>query len=93
MTKACEKLFKKLPHLDQVAVDKKIKELCKDPTCGDNFRDPVLKGLLHTHVRGSSSNLLVAWSKDEKPKKKIIIEGVGGHKMVDWLIQQRRKAR
>jgi len=93
MTKACEKVFKKLHKPDQIAIDKKIEELCKDPTCGDNFRDPALKGVLHTHVRGSSGNLLVAWSKEEKPKKKIIIEGVGGHKIIDWLIEQRKKFR
>ena len=90
MTKACEKLFKKLPKKQQEWVHKKILEIRKAPSYGYGFRDPSLKGLLHTHARGSASNLLVVWSKQENLKKKIIIEGVGPHKIIDWLIKRRK---
>lgn len=93
MTKACEKLFKKLPRKQQEWVHKKISEIRKDPTCGDKFSDPDLKGLLHTHARGSASNVLVVWSTQQTPKKRIIIEGVGSHKMLDWLRRRRKKSR
>jgi hypothetical protein len=91
MTHACEKLFKKLSHAEQTAIDKRIAEIKTDPSCGDSFRDPALKGLLHTHARGSSSNLLIAWSKEEVPKKRIVVEGVGRHEIIDWLTTYRRQ--
>jgi len=89
MTKACEKLFKKLPKKQQEWVHKRILEIRKAPSDGYGFRAPLLKGLLHTHARGSASNLLVIWSKQDNPKK-IIIEGVGSHKIIDWLTKRRR---
>jgi mRNA-degrading endonuclease RelE of RelBE toxin-antitoxin system len=90
MTKPCEKLFKKLPRTQQEWVHKRILEICEDPTCGDKLRDPLLKGLLHTHARGSASNLLIVWSTEEKPEKTVVIEGVGDHKVLDFLAQRRR---
>ena len=90
MTKACEKLFKKLSRKEQEAIDKRISEIRKAPSSGSNLDDPALKGLLHTHARGSSSNILVIWSTEEKPKKRIIIEGVGPHKIIDWLKRRRK---
>ena len=92
MTKPCEKLFKKLPRRQQEWVHKRILEICKDPTCGYKFRDPILKGLLHTHARGSASNLLVVWSTRENLEK-IIVEGVGPHKILEWLMRRRKSFR
>ncbi len=89
MTKACEKLFKKLPRNEQESIKNRVLEICRDPFCGDKFHDPSLKGLLHTHARGSSSNLMVIWSVQEEPEKRVILEGVGSHKMLD-KIQLRR---
>lgn len=89
MTRACEKLFKKLPKKQQEWIDKRISEICKDPSCGHGFSDPFLKGLLHTHARGSASNLLVVWSKQDNPKK-ITVEGVGSHKILKWLTKRRK---
>jgi len=93
MTKACEKLFKKLPKRQQEWIDKRISEICKDPSCGHGFSDPFLKGLFHTHARGSASNVLVIWSKQKDPIKKIIIEGVGRHKILNWLTKRRKGLR
>ena len=91
MTDTCAEFFKKLPHKEQEATDKKIAEVKKDPSCGDYFSEPELKGVLHTHVFGRSSDSVVAWSKQEKPKKKIIIESVGSHDNIDRLKRLRRK--
>lgn len=93
MTKACEKLLKKLPRNQQEWVHKRILEIEREPASGDKFRDPALKGLLHTHARGSASNVLVVWSTQQSPKCTVIIEGVGPHKILDWLIRRRKKSR
>jgi mRNA-degrading endonuclease RelE of RelBE toxin-antitoxin system len=85
MTRACEKLFKKLPRNQQEAIKNRILEICKEPFCGDKFRDASMQGLLHTHARGSASDLLVIWSVQDNPEKQIVVEGVGHHKMLDKM--------
>lgn len=90
MTDTCGDMFKKLSRREQEAIDKKILEIQKDPSCGDYFDGVELKGVLHTHVLGRSSDCLVAWSKQEKPKKKIIIESVGSHDNIERLKRLRR---
>ena len=89
ITHTCGKMLKKLSRFEQTAVDERINEIKANPSCGDSFKDPSLKGLLHTHARGRSSNLIIAWSTKEVPKKKILIEGVGGHDMLKWLMVHR----
>ena len=90
MTNTCEDMLKKLNRREQEAIDKKILEIQKDPSCGDYFSGVELKGVLHTHVLGRSSDCLVAWSKQEKPKKKITIESVGSHDNIERLKRLRR---
>ena len=90
MTRVCEGMFKKLNRREQEAVDKKILEIQKDPSCGDYFNGAELKGVLHTHVLGRSSDCVVAWSKQEKPKRKITIESVGSHDNIERLKRLRR---
>lgn len=90
MTQTCEDFFKNLTRREQEGTHKKIQEIRKDPSCGDYFSDPELKGLLHTHVFGRSSDHIVAWSKQEKPTKKIIIESVGSHDNIERLKRLRR---
>ena len=90
MTDACTGMFKKLSRREQEAVDKRISEIQKDPSCGDHFSGVELKGVLHTHALGRSNDCVVAWSKQEKPKKKIIIESVGSHDNIEWLKRVRR---
>jgi len=85
MTEACEKLFRKLPRGQQEAIKARVVEICKEPFSGDKFRDASLKGLLHTHARGSASNLLIIWSVKENVEKLVIIEGVGSHKMLEKM--------
>ena len=85
MTKPCEKLFKKLPRNQQEWVRKRIHEICKKPSNGDKFRDPSMKGLLHTHARGSASNLLLVWSTQKNPEKLVVVEAVGSHKKLDSM--------
>jgi mRNA-degrading endonuclease RelE of RelBE toxin-antitoxin system len=89
MTKACEKLFKKLPRNQQVWIKEKVAEICKQPRIGLKFQDASMSGLLHDHVGSHSSNLLVVWSVKEL-EKLVVIEGVGPHSMVDDM-QRRRK--
>jgi hypothetical protein len=91
ITDVCGDFFKTLTHREQEAIDKKIAEIKLDPSCGDYFTEPELRGVLHTHVLGNSSNCVVAWSKQEKPKRKIIIEAVGSHDNIDKLKRLRRK--
>ncbi len=91
MTDACEAFFRKLTRREQEGVDRKIAEIKKDPSCGDYFSAPELRGVLHTHVFGSSSDCVVAWSKQERPERKIIIEAVGSHDNIDKLKRLRRK--
>lgn len=73
----------------QKAIDKRITDIRRAPSQGDNLQGQILKGLLHTHVRGRSSNLLVIWSHEENPKK-ITIEAVGPHKIIAWLERQKK---
>ena len=91
MTNTCEDFFKKLSRREQEATHKKILEIQKDPSCGDYFSAPELRGVLHTHVFGRSSDCIVAWSKQEKPTKKIIIESVGSHDNIERLKRLRRE--
>lgn len=88
MTKACEKLFKKLTKREQKAVDERISDIQMNPSQGDYLHDKDLKGLLHTHARGKSSNLIIIWSV-EKKFKKIIVEAVGPHKIIEWLTRRK----
>jgi mRNA-degrading endonuclease RelE of RelBE toxin-antitoxin system len=90
MTRTCEDMFKKLSSRERDAIHKRILELKKDPSCGDYFDGPELKGVLHSHVLGRSSDCLIAWSKQEKPKRKIIIEAVGSHDNIERLKRLRR---
>ena len=89
MTWACEKLFIKLTRREQQAVDSRISDICQDPSQGEYLEGRYLDGLLHTHASGKSSNLLVIWSYDDNPKR-IVIEGVGPHKVIDWLARQKK---
>jgi mRNA-degrading endonuclease RelE of RelBE toxin-antitoxin system len=91
MTDTCERMFRKLTRGEQEAIDGKISEIRKDPSCGDYFNGSELKGVLHTHVLGRSSDCLVAWSKQENPRKKIIVEAVGSHDNIERLKRLRRK--
>lgn len=91
MTKACEKLFKKLPRNQQEWIRDRVREICKHPKQGEKFEDEFMKGLLHTHAGSRVSNVLVIWSVQEKPKKQVIIEGVGSHRMLADM-QRRRRA-
>ena len=88
MTKACEKLFKNLSRSQQIAVDERIVDIRQNPSQGSHLQGQTLKGLLHAHVRGKSSNLLVVWSYLEEPGK-IVVEAVGPHKVIDWLERRR----
>lgn len=90
MTEVCEKFFRKLTPREQQAIDKRIAEIKKEPSCGDNFSGPELRGVLHTHVLGRSSNCEVAWSVQETPKKLITIEAVGSHDNIEKLKRLRR---
>lgn len=77
MTKACEKLFQKLPRNQQEWIRDRVREICRCPSQGETFHDEFMKGLLHTHAGSRVSNVLVIWSIKEKPKKLVVIEGVG----------------
>jgi len=89
MTKACEKLFNKLSMVEQKAVLERIEDIKRDPSSGTKLQDKDLEGSLHTHCRGKRSNLLIIWSHDQKSKR-IWIEAVGPHKIIDWLARRKK---